>query len=80
MTKNSTTANTIRNRATNNLQFELNDTYADFSIKRLEGILDEGDEYVVNQYDSNDNFIKSYTSLNTFFSGDSKEFLSVEFI
>jgi DNA modification methylase len=38
--------------------FELNDTYAEFSIKRLEGILD--DEYVVNQYSLDDEFIKSY--------------------
>lgn len=38
--------------------FELNTTYADFSVKRLEGILD--DEYVVNQYTLDDEFIKSY--------------------
>ena len=38
--------------------FELNDTYAEFSIKRLEGVLD--DEYVVNQYSLDDEFIKSY--------------------
>jgi site-specific DNA-methyltransferase (adenine-specific) len=38
--------------------FELNTTYADFSLKRLEGILD--DEYVVNQYTLDDEFIKSY--------------------
>jgi DNA modification methylase len=38
--------------------FELNTTYADFSVKRLEGILD--DEYFVNQYTLDDEFVKSY--------------------
>jgi site-specific DNA-methyltransferase (adenine-specific)/site-specific DNA-methyltransferase (cytosine-N4-specific) len=38
--------------------YELNKTYADFSIKRLQGILN--DEYVVNQYSLDDEFIKSY--------------------
>jgi DNA modification methylase len=45
------------------LGFELNETYADFSIKRLEGLLD--DEYVVNQYDLDDVFVKSYTSFSS---------------
>jgi site-specific DNA-methyltransferase (adenine-specific) len=40
--------------------YELNETYADFSIKRLENILD--DFYVVNQYTLDDEFIKTYTS------------------
>lgn len=40
--------------------YELNETYADFSIKRLEGILN--DEYVVNQYSLDDEFIKSFKS------------------
>ena len=44
----------------NYIGFELNETYADFSIKRLEGILD--DVYVVNQYSLDDIFIKSYNS------------------
>lgn len=38
--------------------FELNERYADFSIKRLDNILE--DEYVVNQYTLDDVFIKSY--------------------
>lgn len=38
--------------------YELNETYADFSIKRIEGLLD--DDYVVNQYTLDDEFIKSY--------------------
>lgn len=42
--------------------FELNETYADFSIKRLEGTLDADDNYIINQYDLDDNFIKSYSS------------------
>lgn len=40
--------------------FELNETYAEFSIKRLEGLSD--DEYVISQYSLDDEFIKSYTS------------------
>jgi DNA modification methylase len=44
----------------NYVGFELNETYADFSIKRLEGM--SNDKYVVNQYDMDDSFIKSYTS------------------
>jgi len=40
--------------------FELNERYADFSIKRLSGNLD--DEYVVNQYTLDGVFIKSYPS------------------
>jgi site-specific DNA-methyltransferase (adenine-specific)/site-specific DNA-methyltransferase (cytosine-N4-specific) len=40
--------------------YELNESYLEFSIKRMEGILD--DEYVVNQYSLDDEFIKSYTS------------------
>lgn len=38
--------------------FELNERYADFSIKRLDNILE--DEYVVNQYTLDDIFLKSY--------------------
>lgn len=38
--------------------FELNERYADFSIKRLDNILE--DEYVVNQYTLDDVFVKSY--------------------
>lgn len=40
--------------------YELNETYVDFSIKRIEGMLD--DEYVVSQYTLDDEFIKSYSS------------------
>jgi len=38
--------------------FELNERYADFSIKRLDNILE--DEYIVNQYTLDDVFVKSY--------------------
>jgi site-specific DNA-methyltransferase (adenine-specific) len=38
--------------------FELNERYADFSIKRLDSIIE--DEYIVNQYTLDDVFIKSY--------------------
>lgn len=38
--------------------YELNESYAEFSIKRLEGILD--DEYVVSQYTLDDELVKSY--------------------
>jgi site-specific DNA-methyltransferase (adenine-specific)/site-specific DNA-methyltransferase (cytosine-N4-specific) len=38
--------------------FELNERYAEFSVKRLDNILD--DEYVVNQYTLDDVFVKSY--------------------
>lgn len=38
--------------------YELNKTYADFSIKRLDGILD--DVWVVNQYTLQDELVKSY--------------------
>lgn len=40
--------------------YELNKTYAEFSEKRLNGILD--DVFVVNQYTLDDIFIKSFTS------------------
>ena len=40
--------------------FELNKTYAEFSEKRLNGILD--DVFVINQYTLDDIFIKSFTS------------------
>ena len=40
--------------------YELNESYAEFSIKRLEGILD--DEYVINQYTLDNQFVKSYPS------------------
>jgi site-specific DNA-methyltransferase (adenine-specific)/site-specific DNA-methyltransferase (cytosine-N4-specific) len=38
--------------------YELNETYCDFSIKRLEG--DTDDFYCVNQYTLEDEFVKSY--------------------
>jgi hypothetical protein len=38
--------------------YELNETYCDFSIKRLQG--DTDDFYCVNQYSLDDEFIKSY--------------------
>ena len=38
--------------------FELNERYADFSIKRLDSIVE--DEYIVNQYTLDDVFVKSY--------------------
>ena len=38
--------------------YELNETYNDFAKKRIIGLLD--DEYVVNQYSLDDEFIKSY--------------------
>lgn len=40
--------------------FELNKSYIDFSIKRLNGDLSQ--EYVINQYDLEDNFIQSFSS------------------
>ena len=40
--------------------FELNERYADFSIKRLNNILE--DKYIVNQYTLDDVFVKSYES------------------
>jgi site-specific DNA-methyltransferase (adenine-specific)/site-specific DNA-methyltransferase (cytosine-N4-specific) len=39
--------------------YELNESYAEFSIKRLEGMLDEL-FYCVNQYTLDDEFVKSY--------------------
>lgn len=38
--------------------YELNETYYDFSISRLNGV--EGDTYVVSQYTMEDEYIKSY--------------------
>jgi DNA modification methylase len=43
--------------------YELNETYNDFAKKRIIGLLD--DEYVVNQYSLNDEFIKSYPSFSS---------------
>jgi site-specific DNA-methyltransferase (cytosine-N4-specific) len=40
--------------------YELNETYYDFSVKRMNGILD--DKWVLNQYDLEDNLIKSWNS------------------
>ena len=40
--------------------YELNEAYLDFSIKRMEGMLD--DEYVINKYSLDDEFIQSYSS------------------
>ncbi len=40
--------------------FELNERYADFSLERLNGLLETS--FVINQYDLNDNFIESFNS------------------
>ncbi len=41
--------------------FELNEKYAEFSKKRLSGNIDK--EYVINQYDLEDNFIRSWKTI-----------------
>ena len=43
--------------------YELNESYVEFSIKRLEGMLD--DEYVISQYTLDDVFVKSYSSFSS---------------
>jgi site-specific DNA-methyltransferase (adenine-specific)/site-specific DNA-methyltransferase (cytosine-N4-specific) len=40
--------------------YELNESYVEFSIKRMEGILN--DEYVISQYTLDNEFVKSYPS------------------
>jgi DNA modification methylase len=45
----------------NYIGMELNEKYAEFSKKRLSGIMDE--KYVINQYDLEDNYIRSWNSI-----------------
>jgi site-specific DNA-methyltransferase (adenine-specific)/site-specific DNA-methyltransferase (cytosine-N4-specific) len=45
----------------NYIGMELNEKYAEFSKKRLSGIMDE--KYVINQYDMEDNYIGSWNSI-----------------
>jgi len=45
----------------NYIGFELNEKYAEFSKKRLSGNIDK--EYVINQYDLEDNFIRSWKTI-----------------
>ena len=44
------------------LGFELNGKYAEFSRQRLNG--EELEEYVINQYDLDDNFVRSWNTIN----------------
>jgi hypothetical protein len=41
--------------------FELNPKYVEFGNKRIQG--EELDEYVINQYDLEDNFIRSWNTI-----------------
>jgi len=45
----------------NYIGMELNEKYAEFSKKRLSGIMDE--KYVINQYDMEDNYIGTWNSI-----------------
>jgi DNA modification methylase len=45
----------------NYIGFELNEKYAEFSKKRLNG--EELEKYVINQYDLEDNFIRSWNTI-----------------
>jgi DNA modification methylase len=49
----------------NYVGFELNETYADFSIKRMENDIQSNDTCIINQYDLEGNFIQSHTSNKT---------------
>lgn len=55
-----TTGLPCRDLDRNYIGFELNSTYADFSIKRLNG---EKETYLINQYDLDDNFIRSWNTI-----------------
>jgi site-specific DNA-methyltransferase (adenine-specific)/site-specific DNA-methyltransferase (cytosine-N4-specific) len=55
-----TTGLPCRDLDRNYIGFELNPTYADFSIKRLNG---KKETYLINQYDLDDNFIRSWNTI-----------------